>query len=72
MEAKKRKVGRPRTRELPMVNYGMRIPVELKVFLQEQEHTNDFIRNTLLNTPEFKAYIAHKQQETLKQETSLF
>ena len=72
MQTQKRKVGRPRINDLPMITYGMRIPVELKTFLQEQEHTNDFIRKTLINTPEYRAYIAHKQQENLKQEKSLF
>ena len=65
-----KKVGRPRKTEFPMITCCIRVPIELRKFLQQQGNTNQFVINAIQNTPEYTMFSAGMQYEANKQSTA--
>lgn len=69
---KKNKGGRPRKFLEPTFTQSFRVEKTLKEFYNEIEHANQFMIDTITNTPEYKAFIAKKEAEQYKDQPSLF
>lgn len=71
MEAKKTR-GRPKKFLEPTYTQSFRIGQTLKEFYNQLEHANQFMIDTITNTPEYKAFIAKREAEQYKDQPSLF
>lgn len=67
---KKNKGGRPR--KDPTFTKGFRFHQSFKVFFAGLENANQFLIDTITNTPEYKAFIAKREAEQYKDQPNLF
>ena len=67
---KKNKGGRPR--KDPTFTKGFRFHQSFKVFFAELENANKFLIDTITNTPEYKAFLAKRQEQEQINQPSLF
>lgn len=67
---KKNKCGRPRKE--PTYTKGFRLHKSLKDFFSSLENSNKFFTETITNTPEYKAFIAKRDEQEDTNQPSLF
>ena len=69
---KKNKGGRPRKYGEKTSIQSLRVSQTIKSFCQSLDNANDFLIDTITNTPEYKAFIAKRETEQYKDQPSLF
>lgn len=69
---KKNKGGRPRKFLETTYTQSFRVGKTLKEFYNEIEHANQFMIDTITNTPEYKAFIAKRAEQEKSNQPSLF
>lgn len=67
---KKNKGGRPRKE--PTFTKGFRFNHSFRNFFSDLENANQFLIDTITNTPEYKAFLAKKQEQEQVNQPSLF
>ena len=69
---KKNKGGRPRKYGEQTSIQSLRVSQTIKSFCQSLDNANNFLIDTITNTPEYKAFIAKREAEQYKNQPSLF